>query len=239
MEQNRKVKIGIIGCGNISDTYIRSLKELFQNTEVYAVSDVLYDNAKARAEKYGIPFICETNEELLAMAEIEIAVVLTNPVYHYDVVKKCLLAGKHTYVEKPLALTKEEGQELLKIAEEKNLMLCAAPDSILGAGWQMARKLIEDGLIGEPIGSISHMLTGGPESWHPNPAFLYHVGAGPLYDVAVYWVAGLSYLFGPVESVMCSAKKTYEQRVIGSEPLRGQRIDVEVPTYLTDRKSVV
>ena len=233
MTQRRKVKVGVIGCGNISDRYLKSLTELFRNTEVYAVSDLLYESAKAMAEKYHIPFACKTNEELLGLEEMGIVVVLTNPAHHYDVVKKCLLSGKHTYVEKPLALTPGEGLELLEMARAKGLMLCAAPDSILGAGWQMARKLIEEDWIGEPIGAISHMLTGGPESWHPNPAFLYHVGAGPLYDVAVYWVAGLSYLFGPVESVMCSAKKTYEQRIIGSEPLRGQKIEVEVPTYLT------
>lgn len=231
--QDRKVKVGIIGCGNISGTYIESLQGLFDNTEVCAVSDIFYESAREKAEKYHIPHVCRTMEELLAMEEIGIVVVLVNPVHHYEVVKKCLLAGKHTYVEKPLALTGKEGRELLDIAGQKKRMLCAAPDSILGAGWQMARKLIEDGWIGEPIGAISHMLTGGPESWHPNPAFLYHVGAGPLYDVAVYWVAGLTYLFGPAGSVMCSAKRTYERREIGSEPLRGQMIEVEVPTYLT------
>ncbi|MEG1061544.1 MAG: Gfo/Idh/MocA family oxidoreductase, partial [Oscillospiraceae bacterium] len=99
-------------------------------------------------------------------------------------------------------------------------------------GLQTTRKLIEDGWIGRPTAAISHILTGGPESWHPNPAFLYHKGAGPLYDVAPYYVAGLSYLFGPVEMVMCAAKKTYEQRIIGSQPLYGTMIDVEVPTYL-------
>ena len=111
-------------------------------------------------------------------------------------------------------------------------MLSGAPDTILGAGVQTARKLIDEGHIGEPIAAISHILTAGPESWHPNPAFLYHIGAGPLFDVAPYYIAGLTYLFGSVASVMCSGKKTYTQRPITSQPLNGTMIDVEVPTYL-------
>lgn len=87
--------------------------------------------------------------------------------------------------------------------------------------------------LGTPIASIIHILTGGPESWHPNPAFLYHKGAGPLYDVTPYYVAGLSYLFGAVESIMCAAKQTYMQRMIGSQPLYATMIHVEIPTYLT------
>ena len=211
---------------------MESLNCLFENTLVYAICDMDFRNAEKRAEEYHIPHVCKSNEELLAMDEVEIVVILTNPSSHYEIVKQSLLAGKHTYVEKPLALNEEDGRELLYLAKEKKVMLCAAPDSILGAGWQTARKLMEDGWIGEPVAAISHILTRGPESWHPNPAFLYHIGAGPRYYVAVYLAAGRSYLFGPVITAMCAAKKTYEQRIIGSQPLRGQVIDVEVPTYL-------
>lgn len=226
------VKIGIIGCGNISERYMMSLCDLFKHTEVIAVSDLNEGNARHRAEQFHIPNVCSSNEELLSIKEIDLVVVLTNPQFHYEVVKKSLLAGKNTYVEKPLSLSAKEGAELLKIAAEQNVMLAAAPDTILGAGVQTARKLIEDGWIGQPIAAISHILTGGPESWHPNPAFLYHKGAGPLYDVAPYYVAGLTYLLGPVSSVMCSAKRTYEKRMITSQPLYGTMVDVEVPTYL-------
>ena len=227
-----KVKIGIIGCGNISERYMMTLSSLFGHTEIAAVSDLNTDNACRRAEQFHIPDAYSSNTELLARKDIDLIVVLTNPQFHYEVVKESLLAGKHTYVEKPLSLSAEEGKELLKIAKEKDVMLAAAPDTILGAGIQMARKLIDDGWIGKPIAAISHILTGGPESWHPNPAFLYHTGAGPLYDVAPYYAAGLSYLLGPVSSVMCSAKTTYQQRMITSQPLYGTMIDVEVPTYL-------
>lgn len=227
-----KVKIGIIGCGNISERYMITLGTLFANTEVIAVSDLNPENARRRAEQFQIPKVCSSNKDLLSMEEIELVVVLTNPQFHYSVVRESLMAGKNTYVEKPLALSVKDGKELLKLAEEKGVMLAAAPDTILGAGVQTARRLLENGWIGKPVAAISHILTGGPESWHPNPAFLYHKGAGPLYDVAPYYVAGLTYLLGPVSSVMCSAKTTYQQRTITSQPLSGTMIEVEVPTYL-------
>jgi predicted dehydrogenase len=228
----RKVKIGVIGCGNISEKYIDNMTNIFRNTEVIAVTDIITENAEKRARQFEIPYVCMTNEELFSIPEIEIVVVLTNPSQHFSVCEASLLAGKHTYVEKPLSLNTEDAKKLLELADKKGLMLAGAPDTILGSGMQTARKLLDDGWIGRPIAAISHILTGGPESWHPSPAFLYHIGAGPLYDVAPYYVAGLSYLLGPVESVMCSAKITYPQRTVTSQPLYGTKIDVEVPTYL-------
>lgn len=228
----RKVKIGVIGCGNISEKYIYNLTCVFRNTEVIAVTDINEENAVKRAQQFGINKVCKTNEELLSIPEIEIVVVLTNPAQHYSVCQSSLQAGKHTYVEKPLSLNTEDGKKLLELADKKGIMLSAAPDTILGSGMQTARKLMDDGWIGKPVAAVSHIFTGGPETWHPNPAFLYHMGAGPLFDVAPYYVAGLCYLLGPVQSVMCAGKITYPERTITSKPLYGTSIHVEVPTYI-------
>ena len=227
-----KVNVGVIGCGNISEKYLENLCGIFSQTQVIAVTDIKEEAAKLRAEQFHIPRVCKSSEELLAIPEIDIVVVLTQPGQHAQICEQALLAGKHTYVEKPLALNTEDGRRLVELAARQNKMLTSAPDTVLGSGIQTARKLIDEGWIGRPFGAISHILTGGPESWHPNPAFLYHKGAGPLYDVAPYYVAGLTYLLGPVESVMCSAKKVHAERTITSEPLYGTKIQVEVPTYL-------
>jgi len=228
----KRVKVGVIGCGNISAKYLHSLTEVFKHVEVVAVTDLLRGNAELRARQFGIDCVCGSMEKLIAMDEVEIAIILTAPGQHFAVAKASLAAKKHTYIEKPLSLHIDDGAKLLAIAHENGVMVSGAPDTILGAGIQTAKKLIDDGWIGKPIAAISHILTGGPESWHPNPAFLYHKGAGPLFDVAPYYVAGLTYLLGPVSSVMCSSKKTWERRPITSQPLYGAMIDVEVPTYL-------
>ena len=225
-----KKKIGMVGCGVISEIYLKTLVEVSELTEVVAVYDVMESNAKLRAEQFGIKKVCTSYEELLAMPEIDIVVILTQPGSHYELCKKALLAGKHTYVEKPLALEVSQGAELVRLSKEKGLELCAAPDTILGGGVQTARKLIEDGWIGEPKTCFTHLITGGPESWHPNPAFLYHKGAGPLYDAAVYYVAGIAYLLGEVESAYGMGRITYKERMITSQPRYGEMINVEVPT---------
>lgn len=227
-----KVKIGVIGCGMISRMYIKNLTQMFQNTEVVAVSDTVFENALYIKEKYGIARACADNKELLEMEEIKIVVILTPPSQHYKNVKDALDAGKHVYVEKPLALTRKEGKELLETAGRKNLMLSCAPDTILGAGIQMCRKLIDEGWIGRPFGVTCQTLIGGHESWHPNPEFFYKEGAGPLYDVGPYYLSAMSYLLGPVESVMCYTQSAFDERMITSEPNYGEKIKVEVPTYV-------
>lgn len=224
-----KCKVGVIGCGDISGVYLNSLVNVFDNTEVVAVSSRGGESARRMAQRFGIPVAC-SNEELLAM-DIDIAVVLTDPLSHAAVVEQCLLAGKNTYVEKPIATNTADAKRLLALAKEKGLMLACAPDTLLGAGTQMCRQLIEDGLIGTPIASVGQTLNGGPEPWHPNPFFFYKKGAGPLYDVGPYYIGDILYLFGPAKQVCCMAKRSYEQRTIGSQPHRGETIDVEVPTY--------
>lgn len=228
-----KVNIGVIGCGVISDIYLKNLTQVFQNTQILAVSDLILNNAQRRAAQYNIPRVCKTNQELLAMEDIDIVVILTVPDQHANVCEAVLKAGKHVYMEKPLALNREDGLRLLALAKEKSLHLTCAPDTLLGSCIQTCRKLIHDGWIGDPVASIAIRINAGPESWHPNPAFLYKKGAGPIFDVGPYYVAGLAYMLGPVTSVQCSAKTTHASRMITSHPLYGQMIDVEVPTYAT------
>ncbi len=225
------VKVGLIGCGDISEKYIDTMKNLF-HVDVVAVTDKVPEKARNRADQFGIPRVCRSNQELVSMPEVDLVVVLTTPPQHFSVCELALQANKHVYVEKPLSLTREEGKKLLDLAEKEDRMLSCAPDTILAAGVQTGRKLIDDGWIGRPFAATSHIATGGHESWHPNPEFFYKEGGGPLFDVAPYYITALAYLLGPVESAVCSAMITYPERTITSQPLYGQKISVEVPTHL-------
>jgi predicted dehydrogenase len=227
----RKARIGVIGCGDISERYLANM-QLFESTEVVAVADLVEEKARRRAEQFRIPVVCRTNEELIARKDVDIVVNLTIPVAHAEVSKAALRAGKHVYTEKPLAAELEAGSELVELARELNLRLSCAPDTFLGASLQTSRKLIDDGWIGRPFGATCHLIKAGPESWHPDPAFLYHEGAGPLFDSGPYFVSGLVYLLGPVKSVTCAGEMTYAERVITSQPHHGEIIHVEVPTFV-------
>ena len=226
----KQINVGIIGCGNISGIYFENLKNIFQNTNVFACADMNPDAARAASEKWNVPVM--SVNEMMESSEIEIILNITTPQSHYSICKQALLAGKHTYVEKPLSLSFEEGCELVALAAEKGLILGGAPDTFLGAGIQTCRKLIDDGFIGEPIGATAFMTCHGHESWHPSPEFYYKHGGGPMFDMGPYYLTALVNLMGGVTSVSGMTNKTFANRTITSQPKYGTVIDVEVPTHV-------
>jgi len=227
-----KVKIGIIGCGMISEIYIKNTKETFQNLDVIAVADINLDSAKARAEQFGIPK-AYSPEELLADDEIEMVINLTIPTAHAPICLQALEAGKHVFVEKPLAVTREDGKKILELAKSKGLYVGSAPDTFLGGGLQTCRKLIDDGWIGEPIAASAFMMGSGPESFHPNPDFFYVEGGGPMFDMGPYYLTALINLIGPIKRVTGSARATYPERTIKAGPRAGEKVPVEIPTHIS------
>lgn len=226
----RKVKVGIVGCGNISGIYFKA-GQTFEILDIVACADLIPERAKAAAEKYNIPKAC-TTEELLADPEIEIVVNLTIPKAHAEVCLAALEAGKHVHVEKPLAVTREDGKKILEKAREKGLRVGSAPDTFLGGGLQTCRKLIDDGWIGEPVAATAFMLCHGHESWHPDPEFYYKVGGGPMFDMGPYYLTALVSLIGPVKRVTGSTRITFPERTITSQPKFGTKITVDVPTHV-------
>ena len=223
------VKLGIIGCGYISEIYLRNLSAL-TDVEIAAVADADMKHAQSRGDAFGIPAL--SVKGLLDHPEIEIVVNLTNPKAHAEVGTAVLEAGKSVYNEKPLAIEREEAQTMLTFARENGLRVGCAPDTFLGAGLQTCRQLIDAGAIGEPVGATAFMTCRGHESWHPNPAFYYQPGGGPMFDMGPYYLTALVALIGPVRRVTGSARISFPERTITSEPKFGSKIAVEVPTNI-------
>ncbi|KRC52020.1 oxidoreductase [Leifsonia sp. Root227] len=226
-----KVGVGVIGAGVISTEYLTNLTT-FPDLDVRFVADIDEPRAKAQAEKFGIAGSGSV-ADLLADDQIEIVVNLTLPRVHVEVALQILDAGKHVWSEKPFALDRVSGTELLTAAHEKGLRVATAPDTFLGAGIQSARRLVENGQIGAPLTALTLMQSPGPESWHPNPDFLFQEGAGPLFDIGPYYLTALVQLFGPVARVSAVASKAKESRVIGSGPRAGEEFAVTVPTHVS------
>ena len=174
----KQAKVGVIGCGNISGIYLKNARQTFDILNVAAVADIDAAKARARAEEYDVPNVYGV-DELLADPAIEIVLNLTIPAAHGEVALAALEAGKHVYNEKPLALTRADGQRLLEAARAKGLRVGCAPDTFLGGGLQTCRKLIDDGWIGAPIAASAFIMSHGPESWHPDPEFFYQPGGRP------------------------------------------------------------
>ncbi|MGI6776995.1 MAG: Gfo/Idh/MocA family protein [Acetivibrionales bacterium] len=226
----KTVKVGLVGCGVISDIYLQNAQK-FDIMDIVACADIIPEKAEAKAKEYNIK-ACSV-DELMNDPEIEIVLNLTIPQAHAEVSLAALNAGKHTYAEKPLAVTREDGQKILKLAKSKGLLVGCAPDTFLGGRLQTCRKIIDDGWIGEPIGATAFMACHGHECWHPGPEFYYKIGAGPMFDMGPYYMTALVSLLGPVNRVSGSARMSFKQRIITSEPLNGKVVDVEVPTHIT------
>lgn len=226
----KKMKVGIIGCGNISAAYMKSIPT-FAHLELVACADIDLARAQARAEEFAIPHAYSV-DELLRDPDVDIVLNLTIPAVHAQVCIQILEAGKHAYVEKPLAVTREEGQQILEVAKRKGLMIGSAPDTFLGGGIQTCVKLIQDGWIGTPIAATAFMMGKGHEHWHPDPEFYYAKGGGPMFDMGPYYLTALVALLGPIRRVTGSTGISFPERTISSEKKRGQKITVDTPTHI-------
>lgn len=222
-------RVGIIGVGSISGVYLENAGR-FAEYDVVSVADVDTDRAAAAAEKYDVR--AQSVADMLSADDVDTVANLTVPQAHHEVSRAALSAGKHVYSEKPLALTREEGAELLELADRTKVSIGVAPDTFLGAGLQTCRQLVDAGWIGDPVAGVAFMTGHGHESWHPAPDFFYRSGGGPLFDMGPYYLTALVSLLGPVAAVTASARASFPERTISSQPRSGQKIAVEVDTHV-------
>lgn len=230
LESTAKVTLGVIGCGLISSIYLENLKTSpFVN--ILACADLDRERARAQAERYAIPHVY-TVQELLADPAIDIVLNLTVPQAHAEISQAALEAGKAIYSEKPLGVTCEQGRTLLALGKARHLRIGCAPDTFLGGGLQTCIHLIDQGMIGTPVAATACIAGHGHESWHPNPDFYYQPGGGPLFDMGPYYLTALIAMIGPVRRVTASARITFPERVITSQPRYGATIKVTIPTHI-------
>ena len=237
------VNIAFIGVGAISGIYLKNIEECFKDVRIVGLCDLIPERAQQRLETIKqlrgdqssrpLPKIYSDMYEAFKDPEVQLILNLTRPYEHFEVTRQALLHGKHVYSEKPLGADFEEGLELVRLAKEKGLRLGGAPDTFMGAGIQTCRQLIDQGLIGDPIGAACFMICHGHETWHPDPAFYYQRGGGPMMDMGPYYVTALVQLLGEVEGLTGVSRKAFDQRVITSMPHHGETVDVEVDTYVT------
>ncbi len=224
------VGVAVIGCGTISDEYLRNLTS-FPDLRVLFCADLDLDRAKGQAARYGVPGVGSA-AQAVAHPDVELVVNLTIPAAHAEVAQQAVAAGQSVWNEKPLALDTTAGRGLLAAAARAGVRIGCAPDTVLGAGLQTARRLIASGLIGEPRTALALMQDPGPERWHHDPEFLFRPGAGPLFDMGPYYLSTLATLFGPADQVAALGRRGQPSRVIGSGPRAGTAFEVEVPTHI-------
>jgi predicted dehydrogenase len=223
------VRVGVVGCGVIAERYVED-SVAFPTWQPVACADLDPVLAEAFADEHALR--AGTFEQLLDDDEVELVLNLTPPAVHAELSRAALAAGKHVYTEKPLATSVEDGRELVAEAERLGLRLGSAPDTFLGSAYETARRLIEAGEIGTPLGATATMLVGGPDAWHPNADFFYRAGGGPTLDIAPYYLTAIASLLGRYESAAAFATTPTAERTLMAGPRAGERFRVEVPTHV-------
>jgi len=225
------LRVGVVGCGNISDIYLSNAGR-FKAINVVACADLKEELASAKAERYRIA--PRSVEALIASEDVDIVLNLTVPEAHATISLQAIAAGKHVFTEKPLATRFADGEAVLKAAAQKGLEVGCAPDTVLGAALQTARKLVDQGVIGRPIMGITAHLSHGMEDRHPNPAFFFRPGAGPVLDIGPYHISSFIHLLGPVARVSALGQIGNETRTVSmpGSPHLGEIIPVEIMTSM-------
>jgi predicted dehydrogenase len=224
------MRVALVGCGHISAQYLASLRRL-PNLRLVSVTDPLADAAERVAAEHGVP--ARSLHDVLADPDVEVILNLTPPQVHAPLTVQALDAGKHVYLEKPFAVTSVEAETMLAAAAVSGRRIGSAPDTVLGTGIQTARRLIDDGEIGQPIAATAFLMLPGHESWHPNPGFYYLRGGGPLLDMGVYYLTALVTLLGPIAEVSAMSSRLRTERLVPpSGPRAGEVLPVEVDTYV-------
>lgn len=200
--------IGIVGCGFVSEYYLRTLPGHPQ-LQLVGVTDLARERAAAVASRHDVEHH-ETVDALLADERVAIVLNLTDPRSHHGVSRAALLAGKHVYTEKPLATELERASELVELAEERGLQISSAPCSLLGETAQTLWRAIRDEVVG-PVRVVYAEMDEGLvhrmpfRSWSngagvPWP-FRDEFELGTVLEHAGYVVTWLPAFFGSAESV--------------------------------------
>ena len=229
---NKVYKVGLIGCGHISETYFRAEK-YFNNIKIIKCADINHTNAIKCAKAYKIKAL--SVKDLLKDQEVEIILNLTIPKAHYQVAKQSLLNGKHVYSEKPMAINFKDGLDLVKIANKKKLYIGNAPDTFLGGGIQKSKELVEKNILGKISLGNAIFAFPGVQSYHPNPEpWFAKKEGGPVIDMGPYYLTALVNLLGPAKKVTGSIMEGVKRRIIGIGPKKNKTFKVKCPTtYLS------
>lgn len=202
------MRVAIVGCGFVADYYMTTLPE-HPELELTGVVDRDPERARRFSAEYRLRDYGSL-DALLADGGVELVLNLTNPESHFEVSKACLLAGKHVYSEKPLGLSYEEARALVLLAEERGLLLAAAPSRVLGDTAQTMWKHLRQGSIGRPLLAYAEMDDGllhkmRYRSWvsRSGAPFPYkdEMETGCTFEHAGYSLTWLAAFFGPAESV--------------------------------------
>ena len=220
-------KVAVIGCGMFANgVYLPNITRE-ANAILVGCADIIFERAEAACKKFGCPNAYHDVYELLEKCDFDIAIDSASIQAHHEINMAILNAGKHLISQKPAAPTVELLTEQIKLAESKGLKFACAPIHPMRYDLNFAKQLISDGAIGRAYYAKCNMSHGGPEYFqyrNADPSWFYEPGAGALVDMGVHGLQIVTSLFGPAESVACTAIISTPEREIRSGAYDGKMI---------------
>jgi predicted dehydrogenase len=226
----RPVGVGIIGAGNVLGRYLAGMSR-FPQLAVRGCATRTADHARAAATRHGIGYY-DSVPALLAAPDVEVVLNITPPLAHAATTSAALAAGKHVYVEKPITTSLAEALQLATVADQAGLLLGAAPDTFLGSAGQTARRALDDGLVGDPVGVAGFSTSNRVETWHPDPTSHFQPGGGPVPNMGPYYLTAMVNLLGPLTSAFARGRIGEPVRAVTSPGRRVESVTVTTPTHV-------
>ena len=201
-----QVRWGMIGCGNVTRLKSAPALNKIEHSRLMAVTSRHEENARAYAAQNGIPKVYPDAARLIEDPEINAVYVATPPDTHAAYAIASMRAGKPVYVEKPMARTYGECQEMIKVSEETGVPLFVAYYRRTLPAFLEVKNMIEAGVIGKPLTVNVRLFKPAREqdldpekqSWHVKPEI---AGGGYFYDLASHQFDYFDFVFGPVAEV--------------------------------------
>lgn len=216
----KPVGLGIVGCGNVLDAYVRLAWQLEQQDAARITLLCGRESQRARAGDLvpDVPFVTDDGS-LIESPDVDAVIILTPITTHATLAKRALLAGKHVLLEKPLATDIHDARELVDLARCGSALLICAPFTCLSPTFRKIGGHLQQADIGTVVSARGRYGWSGPD-WS---AWFYRRGGGAIFDLAVYNITTLTGWLGPVERV-CAVVGT----AIPHREIEGKRIEVEV-----------
>ena len=231
----KKLKIGIIGVGNISSAHIDGyLKN--PHCELYALCDTDECTLAKKGAKYNISRLFSDHKTMLkSLPELDAVSVCTSNIAHAECTIDCLRAGKHVFCEKPMALNAEQALKMKAEAEKAQKTLGIGFVRRYGKDAELARELVGDGKTGELYYTKSSYIrrNGNPGGWFADRSLS---GGGPLIDLGVHIIDLVRYIadnpkpvsvYGATFTKLCDRRNLKDTKIYLSESEDNRVCDVE------------
>ncbi len=213
------VRLGVIGCGSVFWTPYMTQIERLQGqgrVEVTAVYDADPDKRRAAAARLDLPDDLADDRAVAEHPDVDAVLVLTSMSEHGRITRTALEAGRHVLVEKPVATTLGEAEQVLRIAESAPGHLVCAPHILLSPTYRAMHARVGAGEIGGLLTARARYGWSGPD-WG---RWFYERGGGALFDLGVYNVTSLCGFFGPARRVTAMTGVAIPERIVEGEPMR-------------------